>query len=215
MPAQNKHLTGRAIVAIALAGAAIAALLWWTGEQTGSAEAMTRATSRAPRANGDVLPCPWSSTAPVTTVLTNQPLTWTISLHDVTVTFYLNTLFGPYEAIMTFTPQCEGAEIDPLLDSSYYFRLEGAYLDGRPVSLQDYRIALTYDPANLGDVEEQTLALYYYDDFAGNDVWLVQDSTVDAVHDTIACTTNETGLFALGGNDAKHVYLPLVLRDTA
>ena len=216
MPAPPKNATCHTVAAIALAAAATIALLWYAGEQASSVQAMAVLPRPELSADRDVAPCPWSSTTPVTTVLTNQPYTWTIPLHDVTVTFRFNTLPGPKAAIMSFTPQCEGIEIDPFLTTSYYFRLEGVFDDGAAVSLNDYEIALHYDPAYLGGAEEHTLQFYYYFEAPPPlDDWLLQDSTVDVAHDTAACTTRQTGLFALGGNDTERVYLPLVLRDSA
>ncbi|MBN1643156.1 MAG: hypothetical protein JXA09_18125 [Anaerolineae bacterium] len=208
MPAPNKNAIGHTCLAIALAAAAIAAALWYAGAHA----APTGAVAHAAAPVATQADCPWPATTPLTTVITWEPYTWAIASHGVTITFGPNYLFGDQQVIVTFAPQCEAAPVASALIASYPFSLTAAYLNGAPVSFgNDYEIALHYDSAYIGEIDEETLRFYYYDTLAPSKGWLAQSSTVDPVHDLAECTTRQTGLFALGGYHAR-VFLPLLLR---
>jgi hypothetical protein len=68
------------------------------------AQALTRPASPASIAIEAPAPCPWTSTTPITTVLTREPYTWAIATQGVTITFHSNSLSSNLEATMTFAP---------------------------------------------------------------------------------------------------------------
>jgi hypothetical protein len=190
---------------------ATAALLYWISVQAPETCALTDETGASASSYGDV-GVTWTSTAPVTTTVGSAGKVWVIATHNMTVTFYLNSVVGT--AVFTFTPE-SGTVIGGLIAGSHFFHLEGTYTekDGGVVSLgEDIKIRLQYTPADLGGAREDTLRLYHYD--ALNDEWVVQDkeASLDPWANILECKTNETGLFGLGGYE-QLTFLPVVLRS--
>jgi hypothetical protein len=211
MGRQTKIVACRTVLTLGFAALATAALLYLISVHAPEISALTEGTGES-TPNYDDVGVTWTSTTPVTTTVGSAGKVWVITTHNMTITFYLNSVVGT--AVFTFTPQSDTV-IDGLVAGSHFFRLEGRYTDqnGGSVSLgEDIKIRLQYTPADLGGAREDTLRLYYYDPLG--DEWLVQDKEVslDPWSNILECKTNETGLFGLGGYE-QQTRLPVVLRS--
>jgi hypothetical protein len=200
------------LLATGLALVAVAGLLWWTGKHAPAAQALTAAPLRAVPIHEDGIGAAWASFDPTSTLVLKSHVTpWEIKGYGVAITFYWSSLGG--DAVFTFTPQAD-IELSPPEIPSYAFSLVGTYVHGGgnaaiqvPIS-----IALTYEHAEIKDVQERTLTFFHYDEF--RDMWLAQDSRVDATENTVACSTRQTGLFTLAGY-RHQVSLPIAFSSSA
>ena len=209
MRAQTKTVAFRMVLVLGLAAATTAALLYWIGARAPEVSASTRDAATPAPGYGDV-GVTWAGTDPVTTTVgQNEYKVWAIATYHMTVTFYVNSVNG--SAVFTFTPESD-QPIDGSLTTSHFFRFEGRYDWGGLVSLNDVKIELQYDPAELNGAREHTLHLYHYDIF--NDMWEIQnrDSFIDLEANLLTCKTNETGIFGLGGYQ-NLTLLPVVMRS--
>ena len=199
----------RLALVMGLGLAAVAGLLRWTGQRVSTVQASVHLAAAVPAIGYGAIAASWSSTTPVTTTVVGATgAVWPIQGHPVTVTFPAASFIGT--AIFTFTPQT-GDSSGPLARSFYFLDLRGVNtVNGDPVSVGEYEIALQYDPSELGGAQEHSLGMYNFDVFYGR--WVLETTFVGTAENTVYCTTRQTGLFALGGY-SDQAFLPAVLRN--
>ena len=146
----------------------------------------------------------WTSSEPVTRVISPDDPPWVIDRYSVTITFSDDALREI--ATFTFDPRPD-LELDPpVVSTPYIFEFEGYAVDtGLSVSLWgDVEYALQYDESELNGVSEHTLEVYRY-----SDQWNPQNATVDTRANLITWETNFTGKFGIGGFGPRtYIYFP-------
>ena len=200
----NKSKVRTLALAIGLPAALLALLLARTAE--------TAPSLAAAPARSELLPA-WTSTEPVTTVITpdDLPRVWTIDPYDVTITFWDGVLQDPAE--FTFTPRPD-LELDPpVVSTPYIFELRGYFINtGGSVSLWgDIEYNLQYDESQLNGVSEHTLEVYRL-----SDKWSPQDAAVNTTANRITWETNFTGKYGVGGLAPRmYIYLPTTFNTSS
>ena len=200
---------GSALLVGGTALLAVAFLLWWAAGQAPTA--LASGDPGAPRlrstGQGDVS-IAWTSTEPTSTFVSRKDgIVWHIPQHGIT--FTLDSTSITADAVFTFTPRNELPPRSPVV--AYVFKLEGVYVPyGNPVSPDEYEVTLHYDEAEIGEVQESRLRLYYESAIAG---WISQTCPIrDTIRNVLYCETSETGLFGVGAGPvyANRTYLPLI-----
>jgi hypothetical protein len=207
MPRWDK--IGTALLASGTALLAVALLLWWTAGQASTALAseLAGAPGTPSTWQGDVSVA-WSSTEPTSTFVTKKDgIVWHIPQYGIT--FTLDSTSITYDAVFTFTPRSGVPPRSPLV--AYVFELEGVYVPfGTPVSPDEYEVTLHYDEAEIGEVQESQLRLYFESAISG---WISQTCPIrDTLRNMLYCETSETGLFGVGAGPVfpNRTYLPLI-----
>jgi len=201
-------------------------MLWWAGDCASQAGAGVHASTEPGAENPQAGPYAdvgvvWTSTDPVTTFVPDDIDTvWDIWQHGVVITFPSTAFNSAAGAVFTFTPRAPMEMAPPLSATSYFFKLDGQFVGGGPVSLvTDIEIALQYDEAELGGAQERTLGMYHYNASAPGDKWSLQPGNLDPNGNIVSCETNksgqpgsETGIFGVGGYHAQ-VFTPLIVQS--
>ncbi|MGB9774695.1 MAG: ABC transporter substrate-binding protein [Bacteroidota bacterium] len=136
-----------------------------------------------------------------------------------------DTISAPSEAVtqtvtLRYYPLVASAHPKPASKIIKSFRL-GAYVNGVPLNnfsfSQPITLTVSYTATDITDIDEPTLALYYWD--SGSNVWLDASETcpeadqykkldpIQNLFEVRVCHLTEFGL--IGG---KNIYLPLIMR---
>ena len=219
MIGQTKTPFHRLLVTIGLAFVTLVLLLSWSAAQRGSVRALSHEPEAGKSEVWQDFGVAWASmNVTHTPIVTKAGYVWSIDENDIIITFQENTVFSDYgdpKAVFTFTP-LSGYEFPQPLLGSYVFELEGTYDWGGSISLREpYSVALHYQVSSLNGATEGSLRFYYQDVQTSPHIttWVAADnSTVDPEQNLIWCSTNRTGIFAVGGY-AFQTYIPLVSKN--
>jgi len=100
-----------------------------------------------------------------------------------------------------------------LLSANHSFTLSARDSQGNPIGQVQRPIAVTirYTDADGAGIREGTLSLYHWDTVSHT--WMKVATTLDSLNNTARADTSQLGLFALLGQRAPAIYLPLVMRN--
>jgi hypothetical protein len=207
--------------AIGLAAALTALLLVWAAEQAPALQAMTVASPGAPAEPGagtrfdGVVPA-WGSTEPVTIfVPDNRDSYWDLSpQYSVVISFPRHAFSWSKGAVFTFTPRSD-LKLDPSWVSlPYFFDLDGVYvgLEGKVSLHNPIEINMGYREEDLGDVLEESLEAFWFDERPDPREWILLGATPIPAQNRLTWATKYLGPFGIGGRRLTMIYLPTVMR---
>jgi hypothetical protein len=167
---------------------------------------------------GGVRPA-WTSTEPVTTVITNTVVEriWPIPQYGVVVTFPPGSLSESQPALFTFAPESPEPLPGLLVPTTYFWEFTGVWLvNSQPVSLDRVNLELEYQETELGDALEGTLRAVWLD--KTDDVWIPVEerngsSEVDTVNNLFELRFKYLGRYGIVGYGAQQ-NLPLITNET-
>ena len=219
MQAQTWNKTRTLAWTVGLAVALTVLLLTWAAEQAPAMQAQEAPgvpDSAGAGARFDGVTPAWAYTKPVTTfVPDNQDSYWDLSpQYSVVISFPRNAFSWSKGAVFTFTPRSD-LKLDPSWVSlPYFFDLDGVYvgLENRVSLHNPIEINVGYRKEDLGDVLEESLEAFWFDERPTPREWLPLGATPDPEKDQLAWETKYLGPFGIGGRRQTMIYLPTVTR---
>ncbi len=135
----------------------------------------------------------------------------TVTSYDGQVQIQIDAGDFTDDVIITLTPATGMSPQSILAGNGLVFELTAKYLDGSPAEIatgQTVVIQVSYSDDDIRTIEEETLALYYWD----GDSWVIElSSIVDTINNTITATLDHFSLWALFG-ETNRVYVPMLSR---